>query len=130
MSRNKNRKTRNIKIATAPHASVGSKKKLKFTPQIKGITTAIMTLTPKKPNSALRKVARVKLSNNKIVTAYIPGEAHSLTIHNMVLLIPKKTQDLPGVKFKVLRGLLDSKPPIRNTSRSKYGVKKNPTGKS
>jgi len=98
----------------------------KRTPQLKGITTAIYTMTPKKPNSALRKVAKIKLNKTKeIITAYIPGEKHSLTIHNLVLIIPKKTQDLPGIKYKVLRGLLDCKPPIRITSRSKYGVKNN-----
>jgi small subunit ribosomal protein S12 len=106
----------------------------KGAPQLKGITTAIYTMTPKKPNSALRKVAKIKLNktniigrgrDKEIITAYIPGEKHSLTIHNLVLIIPKKTQDLPGIKYKVLRGLLDCKPPIRKTSRSKYGVKKN-----
>ena|ERR1700733_12551978 len=97
----------------------------KGTPQLKGITTAIYTMTPKKPNSALRKIAKIKVNKTKeIITAYIPGEKHSLTIHNMVLIIPKKTQDLPGIKYKVLRGLLDCKSPIRKTSRSKYGVKK------
>lgn len=102
-------------------------------PQISGLTIKLFTMTPKKPNSALRKVAKVKLNkpiiigNKSISTvlAYIPGEKHTLTLHNRVLLIPKRTKDLPGVKFKILRGVLDAKAPIRNTSRSKYGTKKN-----
>lgn len=98
-------------------------------PQLKGLTVKIFTMTPKKPNSALRKVAKVKLNkplNNgeKYVIAYIPGEKHTLTLHNLVLMIPKKTKDLPGIKYKILRGVLDAKPPIRITKRSKYGKKK------
>lgn len=98
-------------------------------PQLKGLTIKIFTMTPKKPNSALRKVAKVKLNKplkngEKQVIAYIPGEKHTLTLHNLVLLIPKKTKDLPGIRYKILRGVLDAKPPIRNTKRSKYGKKK------
>jgi small subunit ribosomal protein S12 len=81
-------------------------------------------MTPKKPNSAIRKVVKVKLNKpkNMIVTAYIPGEKHSIAVHNIVLLRPGKTQDLPGVNYKVIRGPYDAKPPIRTTSRSKYGT--------
>lgn len=96
-------------------------------PQIKGIVTKLFTMTPKKPNSALRKVAKVRLGNyynNKEVLAYIVGEKHSLAVHNTVLIRPGNTQDLPGVKFKVIRGARDCKGPIRSTSRSKYGTKK------
>lgn len=105
-----------------------SKKKI-LRPQIKGLTIKILTMTPKKPNSALRKVAKVKLNKplsngEKYVIAYIPGEKHTLTLHNLVLMIPKKTKDLPGIKYKILRGVLDAKPPIRITKRSKYGKKK------
>ena len=97
-------------------------------PQIKGITLKIFTMTPKKPNSALRKVAQVKINtkNKKnIVLAYIPGEKHSLSIHNLVLLRKGKTQDLPGLKYKIIRGVLDCKAPIRNKRRSLYSVPKN-----
>lgn len=98
-------------------------------PQFKGLTIKILTMTPKKPNSALRKVAKVKLNKplrngEKYLLAYIPGEKHTITLHNSVMLIPKKTKDLPGIKYKILRGVLDAKPPIRNTKRSKYGKKK------
>lgn len=98
-------------------------------PQLKGLTVKIFTMTPKKPNSALRKVAKVKLNKpltngEKYVIAYIPGEKHTLTLHNLVLLIPKKTKDLPGIRYKIIRGVLDAKPPIRKTKRSKYGKKK------
>lgn len=109
--------------------------KINKAPQIKGIIVKLFTMTPKKPNSALRKVALVKLNKpikttpqgqikDKII-AYIMGENHTLNIHNMVLLIYKKTQDLPGVNYKILRGVLDTKPPVRKVSRSKYGVKRN-----
>lgn len=84
-------------------------------PQIKGLTLKVYTMTPKKPNSALRKVAKVKLNrgigpkNQTIITAYIPGQKHTLSIHNLVLVHPGKTQDLPGLKYKIIRGVLDSK---------------------
>jgi len=107
------------------------KNKLKK-PQIKGITTAIFVLTPKKPNSALRKVAKVKvnyyipgLKKDNTIIAYIPGENHSLAIHNIVLLIPKRVKDLPGVNYRIIRGKYDCKPPVRNKRRSLYGVKRN-----
>ena len=74
---------------------------IKNKPQIKGIITKLYTMTPKKPNSALRKVAKV-LTNKGILTAYIPGINHTLNIHNVVLLIPKKTKDLPGVKYRII----------------------------
>lgn len=101
-------------------------------PQIKGITTAIFVLTPKKPNSALRKVAKVKINyyipgmkKDNTVLAYIPAENHTLAIHNIVLLIPKRVKDLPGVKYRILRGKYDCKPPThRKNKRSLYGVKK------
>ena len=92
-------------------------------PQIKGIVIKLITMTPKKPNSALRKVAKIKCKNMEVL-AYITGEKHSLAVHNTVLIKPGKTQDLPGVKFKVIRGAADCKPPLRSTSRSKYGTKK------
>lgn len=103
------------------------KRKYISKPQLKGIVVKLFTMTPKKPNSALRKVAKIRLSHlysYKEVLAYIPGEKHSLAIHNTVLIRPGKTQDLPGVRYKVIRGAKDAKGPIRSTSRSKYGTKK------
>lgn len=98
---------------------------MKKRPQYKGICEKITTMKPKKPNSALRKVTKVRLTNNKTVWAYIPGEGHNLTIHSIVLIKPGKVQDLPGVKYKVIRGTLDCNAVNRITSRSKYGKKKN-----
>lgn len=104
-----------------------SKKIIKHFPQYKGICLKVYTMTPKKPNSAIRKVVKVKLNKPKgmIVIAYIPGEKHSLVVHNIVLLRSGKTQDLPGVKYKVIRGPYDAKSPIRTTSRSRYGTPRN-----
>jgi small subunit ribosomal protein S12 len=81
---------------------------IKYKPQMKGIITKLYTMTPKKPNSALRKVAKV-LTSKGLLTAYIPGINHTLNIHNVVLLIPKKTQDLPGVKYRIIPGARDYK---------------------
>lgn len=104
-------------------------KKTEVRPQLKGLTVKIYTMTPKKPNSATRKIAKIKLNRplrngRKYIIAYIPGEKHTLALHNLVMLIPKRTKDLPGIKYKILRGVLDVKPPIRTTKRSKYGKKK------
>nr|AZL34668.1 ribosomal protein S12 [Hepatozoon canis] len=102
-----------------------SNKILVKNPQKRGICNKIYTMSPKKPNSAVRKVAKVKLSSNKIVTAYIPGEKHSLQEYNFVLIRGGRTKDLPGVKYKIIRGPLDASCVVgRSTSRSKYGVKK------
>nr|BAL70636.1 small subunit ribosomal protein 12 [Plasmodium coatneyi] len=95
-------------------------------PQKKGIVLKILIKTPKKPNSALRKVAKIKLSNNKELLAYIPGEGKSIQEHNFVLIKGGRVKDLPGIKYKIIRGSLDSIGVLnRKTSRSKYGVKKN-----
>ncbi|GAW84757.1 small subunit ribosomal protein 12 (apicoplast) [Plasmodium gonderi] len=94
-------------------------------PQKKGIVLKILIKTPKKPNSALRKVAKIKLSNNKELLAYIPGEGKSIQEHNFVLIKGGRVKDLPGIKYKIIRGSLDSIGVVnRKTSRSKYGVKK------
>lgn len=94
-------------------------------PQKKGICQKIYTTTPKKPNSAIRKIAKIKLSNNKIIVAYIPGEKHTLKEHNFVLVRGGKTKDLPGIHYKLIRGALDFSGVInRKSSRSKYGTKK------
>ena len=93
-------------------------------PQKRGVCTIVKTMTPKKPNSALRKVARVRLSNKMEVTAYIMGEGHSLAEHSIVLVRGGRVKDLPGVKYHIVRGKFDANGDHgRKTSRSKYGVK-------
>jgi len=93
-------------------------------PQRRGVCLYVDTRSPKKPNSALRKVARVRLSNGREVTAYIPGESHNLQEHNIVLVRGGRVRDLPGVRYHIVRGTLDAMGvPDRKTSRSKYGVK-------
>ena len=94
-------------------------------PQRRGVCVRVYTTTPKKPNSALRKVARVRLSNGFEVTAYIPGEGHNLQEHSIVLLRGGRVKDLPGVRYKIVRGTLDtSGVSERSQSRSRYGAKK------
>ena len=93
-------------------------------PQKRGVCTQVKTMTPKKPNSALRKVARVRLSNGIEVTAYIPGEGHSLQDHSVVLVRGGRVKDLPGVRYHIVRGTLDASGVTnRKKGRSKYGTK-------
>ena len=99
-------------------------------PQKRGVCTSVKTVTPKKPNSALRKVARVRLTNQMEVSAYIPGEGHNLQEHSVVLIRGGRVKDLPGVRYHVLRGKFDAGAVTgRLQSRSKYGAKK-PTTKN
>jgi small subunit ribosomal protein S12 len=106
-------------------------KDLENCPQKKGVCLLVKTLTPKKPNSALRKIARVRLTNGREVTAYIPGIGHNLQEHHMVLVRGGRVRDLPGVRYHVVRGVLDAagvemqdkENKRRTRSRSKYGVK-------
>jgi small subunit ribosomal protein S12 len=94
-------------------------------PQKRGVCTRVYTLTPKKPNSAMRKVARVRLTNGFEVTAYIPGEGHNLQEHSIVLIRGGRVKDLPGVRYHIIRGVLDAAGVDgRHNGRSKYGVKK------
>ena len=94
-------------------------------PQKRGVCTRVYTTTPKKPNSALRKVARVRLSNGHEVTSYIPGEGHNLQEHSVVLIRGGRVKDLPGVRYHILRGNLDTQGvTARKQQRSKYGAKK------
>ena len=94
-------------------------------PQRRGVCTRVYTTTPKKPNSALRKVARVRLTSGMEVTAYIPGEGHNLQEHSIVLVRGGRVKDLPGVRYKVVRGSLDTQGvKDRKQSRSRYGAKK------
>lgn len=91
----------------------------------RGVVVSVRTMTPKKPNSALRKVARVRLSNKQEVTAYIPGEGHELAEHSIVLIRGGRVKDLPGVKYHIVRGKYDTTGVVgRKTSRSRYGTKK------
>ncbi len=97
----------------------------KGSPQKRGVCTQVKTTTPKKPNSALRKIARVRLSNGIEVTAYIPGEGHELQEHSMVLIRGGRVKDLPGVRYHIIRGALDTSGVAnRRQGRSKYGAKK------
>ncbi|RYL89373.1 30S ribosomal protein S12 [Sporolactobacillus sp. THM19-2] len=126
---NKGRKSR-TKKSTAPALNKGYnsfKKSLTddFAPQKRGVCTRVGTLTPKKPNSALRKYARVRLSNNIEVNAYIPGIGHNLQEHSVVLIRGGRVKDLPGVRYHIIRGALDTASVVdRKQGRSKYGAKK------
>ncbi len=94
-------------------------------PQKRGVCTRVYTTTPKKPNSALRKVARVRLTNGEEVTAYIPGEGHNLQEHSIVLIRGGRVKDLPGIRYHILRGVLDTQGVgNRRRGRSKYGAKR------
>ena len=113
------RKGRTDKVAKLKTAA------LKGSPQRRGVCTRVYTTTPKKPNSALRKVARVRLTTSVEVTAYIPGEGHNLQEHSMVLVRGGRVKDLPGVRYKIIRGSLDTQGvKNRKQSRSKYGAKR------
>ena len=102
---------------------------MRSNPQKRGVCTRVYTTTPKKPNSALRKVARVRLTNGFEVTAYIPGEGHNLQEHSIVLIRGGRVKDLPGVRYHIVRGTLDAAGVNdRRQSRSKYGAKKPKAG--
>ena len=108
-----------------PKAQKSNVKDLASCPQKRGVCLAVKTVTPKKPNSALRKVARVRLSNGKEVTAYIGGEGHNLQEHSVIMIRGGKVKDLPGVRYHVVRGTLDCNGVAsRKQGRSKYGAKK------
>jgi small subunit ribosomal protein S12 len=100
-------------------------RQLKGSPQKRGVCTVVRTMTPKKPNSALRKIARVRLSNGLEVTAYIPGEGHQLQEHSVVLVRGGRVHDLPGVRYHIVRGALDTTGVAKRAQgRSKYGAKR------
>ena len=121
--------------STAPALQVGlnslKKKETKqSSPQKRGVCTTVKTMTPKKPNSALRKVARVKLTNGMEVSAYIPGLGHNLQEHSVVMVRGGRVKDLPGVRYHIIRGTLDTQGVAnRNQARSKYGAKRPKAGK-
>ncbi len=107
----------------------GSMRKSDGAPQKRGVCTQVKTMTPKKPNSALRKIARVRLSNQMEVTAYIPGEGHNLQEHSVVLVRGGRVKDLPGVRYHIVRGTLDARGvENRKNARSKYGTKATKAG--
>ena len=113
------RKGREDKVAKTKTAA------LKGSPQRRGVCTRVYTTTPKKPNSALRKVARVRLTNGMEVTTYIPGEGHNLQEHSVVLIRGGRVKDLPGVRYHIIRGTLDTSGVTnRRQGRSKYGAKR------
>ena len=113
------------KVSTPGLKSGQGRKKRIAAPQRRGVCTRVQTITPKKPNSALRKVARVRLTNGMEVTCYIPGEGHNLQEHSVVLVRGGRVKDLPGFRYKVIRGGLDSAGVTeRRQARSKYGAKK------
>jgi small subunit ribosomal protein S12 len=117
------------KISTPGLKSSQRGKRRIAAPQRRGVCTRVYTTTPKKPNSALRKVARVRLTNGFEVTAYIPGEGHNLQEHSIVLIRGGRVKDLPGVRYHIVRGSLDASGVNgRNKSRSKYGTKKPKAG--
>jgi small subunit ribosomal protein S12 len=127
----KGRKTKKVKSkAPALLYTLNSMKQrrirqLEGAPQKRGVCTVVRTMTPKKPNSALRKIARVRLSNGLEVTAYIPGEGHALQEHSVVLVRGGRVKDLPGVRYHIVRGSLDTTGVAkRSQSRSKYGAKR------
>jgi len=113
-----------VKQPRRPQKSRSKAPVLDSCPQKRGVCLIVRTMTPKKPNSALRKIARVRLSNGKEVTAYIPGEGHNLQEHSIVLVRGGRVRDLPGVKYHIIRGVLDSQGVEgRKKSRSRYGTK-------
>jgi len=127
----KGRRTKNLKSkAPALLYTLNSYKQRRVrqetgAPQKRGVCTVVRTMTPKKPNSALRKIARVRLTNGIEVTAYIPGEGHSLQEHSVVLVRGGRVKDLPGVRYHIVRGTLDTAGVAkRSQGRSKYGAKR------
>ena len=114
-----------VRKGRSPKVSKTKAPALKANPQQAGVCTRVYTTTPKKPNSAMRKVARVKLRNGTEVTAYIPGEGHNLQEHSIVLVRGGRVRDLPGVRYHVIRGAYDAAPvQNRMQARSKYGAKR------
>ena len=121
----KGRNPKTKKLATPSLKSGKGRKKKVAAPQRRGVCTRVYTTTPKKPNSALRKVARVRLTNQMEVTVYIPGEGHNLQEHSVVLVRGGRVKDLPGFRYKVIRGGLDTSGVAeRRQGRSKYGAKR------
>ena len=120
------KKTKAPALRFVYNSLTGKTRQARGAPQRRGVCTAVRTLTPKKPNSALRKVCRVRLTNGQEVSAYIPGEGHSLQEHSVVMIRGGRVKDLPGVRYHVIRGALDAQGvATRRRGRSKYGTRKN-----
>jgi small subunit ribosomal protein S12 len=123
-------RSRKVKKSKAPALqftfnALRNRKVMTGSPQKRGVCTQVRTMTPKKPNSALRKIARVRLTNGREVTAYIPGEGHNLQEHSVVLIRGGRVRDLPSVRYHIIRGTLDSEGvQKRRQGRSKYGAKR------
>ena len=114
-----------VRVGRRPARSKSKSPALSRCPQRRGVCLLVKTMTPKKPNSALRKIARVRLTNGYEVTAYIPGEGHNLQEHSMVLVRGGRVKDLPGVRYHIVRGTLDALGvESRRRGRSKYGAKR------
>ena len=121
----KGRKPKPRKMATPGLKSGKGRKKKTAAPQRRGVCTRVYTVTPKKPNSALRKVARVRITGSIEITAYIPGEGHNLQEHSVVMIRGGRVKDLPGVRYHIIRGTLDTQGvKDRKQRRSKYGAKR------
>jgi len=114
-----------IRRSRKPNPTTSKARDLGACPQRRGVCLRVFTMTPKKPNSALRKVARVRLTNGREINAYIPGEGHTLQEHSVVLVRGGRVKDLPGVRYHIVRGTLDATGVDgRNRGRSKYGAKR------
>ena len=114
-----------VRRSRKPKTTTSKSRDLGACPQRRGVCLRVFTMTPKKPNSALRKVARVRLTNGREVNAYIPGEGHTLQEHSVVLVRGGRVKDLPGVRYHIVRGTLDATGVEgRNRGRSKYGAKR------
>ena len=127
VKKNRSKKTRKSKspVLNVGYNTLEKKQTDAKSPQKRGVCTSVKTVTPKKPNSALRKVARVKLTNGIEVSAYIPGEGHNLQEHSVVLIRGGRVKDLPGVRYHIIRGTLDTAGvKDRMQGRSKYGAKR------
>jgi small subunit ribosomal protein S12 len=121
----KGRKAKTKKLATPGLKSGKGRKKKVTAPQRRGVCTRVFTTTPKKPNSALRKVAKIRLTNGFEVIGYIPGEGHNLQEHSVVMIRGGRVKDLPGVRYHIIRGVLDTQGvKNRKQRRSKYGAKR------
>lgn len=121
----KSKKDKSIALSHTIDTQKNNRKTYQFAPQKRGVCTKVFTMTPKKPNSALRKVARVRLTNGMEVNAYIGGEGHNLQEHSVVLVRGGRVKDLPGVRYHIVRGSLDLQGVDgRGQGRSKYGTKK------
>jgi len=115
-----------VRFGRKPKVTKSKSPALEKNPFLRGVCTIVKTVTPKKPNSALRKIARVRLTNGILVNAYIPGEGHNLKEHSIVLVRGGRVPDLPGVRYHIVRGTLDTEGvKDRKQGRSRYGVKKN-----